>query len=158
MFDKNGFTLIELLVVVLIIGVLAAIAVPQYNKAVARSRWGDAQIRLKAVATAEQSYWLQTGGYTTNLGDLDISVDTTPPKNFSAIAIHLYAEGAATQSHAEYPYGVSSAWAWITLHDARLYCGTATGNAAGNSFCKAETGKTACDTTLEPGYCFYPFS
>ena len=72
--NKKGFTLIELLVVVLIIGILAAIAVPQYQKAVAKSRMSEAASMLKAIRQAQEVYYLSHGQYTANLNDLDISI------------------------------------------------------------------------------------
>jgi type II secretion system protein G len=72
-----GFTLIELLVVVLIIGILAAIALPQYQKAVERSRLSEALIMVKNIYEAEQIYRLTTGGYTNNFDDLDINIPGT---------------------------------------------------------------------------------
>ncbi len=57
-FNRSGFTLIELLVVVLIIGILAAIAVPQYQRAVWRSRAVQLQVAIKKTMDAEEEYHL----------------------------------------------------------------------------------------------------
>ena len=75
---KNaGFTLIELLVVVLIIGILSAVALPQYQKAVSKSRTTEAITNLKAITDAQEVYYMANGSYTDDLSLLDIQVNPT---------------------------------------------------------------------------------
>ena len=61
--NKRAFTLIELLVVVLIIGILAAGALPQYQKAVIKSRFAEAFSNLKTIGTALQACALSGKNY-----------------------------------------------------------------------------------------------
>ena len=70
--SKEGFTLIELLVVVLIIGFLAAVAVPQYQKAVEKSRATELYALLASICQAQQVYYLANGEFTKDFKELDI--------------------------------------------------------------------------------------
>ena len=70
---NKGFTLIELLVVVLIIGILAAMAMPQYFKAVERSRMTEADTLLGSIAQAQRRKFLQTNRFATAYTGLDVS-------------------------------------------------------------------------------------
>lgn len=72
--NKKGFTLIELLVVVLIIGILAAVALPQYFKAVEKSRATEALSIMGSVAAAMERARLVSSQnkYPESLGSLDI--------------------------------------------------------------------------------------
>ncbi len=72
--NKQAFTLIELLVVVLIIGILAAVALPQYQVAVAKSRYTQALVVAKTIITGEESYKLANGNWTDELDQLSLDI------------------------------------------------------------------------------------
>ena len=80
--NNQAFTLIELLVVVLIIGILAAVALPQYQKAVGKARVVQAITSLKALIDAEEVYYMANGVMASDLTELGIDVQNTPEYSF----------------------------------------------------------------------------
>ena len=94
--NKKGFTLIELLVVVLIIGILAAIALPQYKKAVLKSRLHTGISLVESLYRAQQVYVVNKGDFATDIDALDVEI----PKDESCVKTQN-----TTQSYYSCDYG-----------------------------------------------------
>ncbi len=94
---EGGFTLIELLVVVAIIGILAAIAIPQFSAYRAQGFNGRAASDLRNLASAEEAYFAANAAYTSNLSNLtgfvqspgvSVTVGGITATSFTASASH----------------------------------------------------------------------
>ena len=108
---KKGFTLIELLVVVLIIGILAGMALPQYFKAVERSRMAEAQNLLGTVADTQRHKFMQFNRYAQDYRGLSVAPqgargsvyytkgDVVTGEHCNGFAIVLEPETAFTQGN-----------------------------------------------------------
>lgn len=71
--NQKGFSLVELMVVVAIIGILATIGIPQYQKFMAKARQAEAKGHLNSIFQGESSFFTEYNGYTTNLSAIGVS-------------------------------------------------------------------------------------
>ena len=157
---QSGFTLIELLVVVLIIGILAAIALPQYEKAVAKTRYATLKNMTRSIADAQKMYYLANGYYASTFSDLGFYGSGTIDTNFDK-KFQNFKWGQCALEHGDI---LSYAYAYclhytvnisylIFLGSGAQVCvayGTDT-NAINHQICKSETGKSSTS-----GWYYYP--
>ena len=151
---SEGFTLIELLVVVLIIGILSAVALPQYNKAVEKSRATEALTMIRAAIQAEEAYYLANGEYTDDMEALDISIPSTDNFYLESLAVGGDEDDSRIQIYNERT-GMRSWWIYY-YKNKTLNCQVEKEEPSGSlarSVCKSFSSKEV--TCLEPEYDCY---
>ena len=173
--NKKGFTLIELLVVVLILGILAAMAMPQYFKAVERSRMSEAVSLLGNIAGAQQRKYLQINRYAEDYRGLDVAPagatgdtyytkgdvsDGTGGNGFEVtIAGTDYVDGIATATRVadtgtlNYEYNLTRYYA---SNDTTCNGTNANGQSLCADFCGIDTPVAACCSTGTSSACAAP--
>ncbi|MCQ2411004.1 MAG: type II secretion system GspH family protein [Elusimicrobiaceae bacterium] len=161
----KAFTLIELLVVVLIIGILAAVALPQYKVAVARSRYKQVVLLGRAFQKAQQEYRLANGTWARSFDELsiDLPAPISSKTDSDGDILYYYSWGScalrlgSTRVDMQY-YPKNAPTLEVRLNEQNsmaCICGAGQDNSLCNKICRAETGKTTPTEGSSYNYYYY---
>ena len=99
---RNGFTLVELLVVVVVIGILAAIAIPKFAATKGKANFAGMRSDLHNLTTAQESFFYDHSGYTTRLDSLKYS--TSPGDSVTVMEATSTGWSATATNPDSYPH------------------------------------------------------
>ena len=163
---KKGFTLLELLVVVVIIGILAAIALPQYRLAVGKSQYSTLKNITKSLSESMERYYLAHNSYPKKFEDLDVDLVITSQSTSSTEEFVIYGNNFHCELWYDGGFAICIKKIAKTImrykqfvYSRSKYCEAYSydTNDIPNRICQAETGKTASQASCKNSRCDYRY-